>query len=129
MMVEGILLMWGQSTVLRTFQGWTALTKAGAKEGSLLLYPDVKTSIAYVLLRPFFREPTDPADIMDASKWEFDTSSSWFPGTFREQSQLASPSSHPHLRLKECMVNIPTMYPGDTIWWHTDVSITSSSDW
>lgn len=82
-----------------------------------------------MLLRPFFRAPSDARDTLDASKWEFcdltdDTAnndSSWFPGTFRGRSQLASPESHPHLRLKECMVNIPTMYPGDTVWWHTDV--------
>ncbi|KAF4633415.1 hypothetical protein G7Y89_g4709 [Cudoniella acicularis] len=110
------------STVLRAFQSWTALTPAGRQEGSLLLYPNVKTAIAYVLLRPFFSPPTSPADdIMDASKWTLDVENGWFPGTWRQRSQFASPSSHPHLRLKECMVNIPTMKAGDTIWWHADM--------
>lgn len=58
---------------------------------------------------------------MDASKWRFDPENSWFPGTFREDSQLLSPSSHPHLRLRECMVSIPKMTEGDTIWWHADM--------
>lgn len=109
------------STVLRAFQGWTALTSAGRQEGSLLLYPNVKTTIAYVLLRPFFSPPESEDDILDASKWKLDTDNGWFPGTWKEDSQNASPSSHPHLRLRECMVNIPAMKPGDTIWWHCDM--------
>ena len=108
------------SSVLRAFQGWTALTGAGAREGSLMLYPSVKWGISYVLLRPFFKETTD-GDVMDASKWTFDPETPWFPGTFRENSQMLSPTSHPHLRLKECMVSIPKMNPGDTVWWHADM--------
>lgn len=108
------------SAVFRAYQGWTALTSAGAGEGSLLLYPAAKWAISYVLLRPFFRAPED-GDVMDAEKWVLDTESSWFPGTWREDSQFLSPSSHPHLRLKECLVNIPKVYPGDTVWWHADM--------
>lgn len=111
------------SRVFRAFQGWTALTKAGPREGSLLLYPNVKTAIAYVLLRPFFSPPSDEKDILNAEKWTLDVENPWFPGTWRDDSQFASPSSHPHLRLKECMVNIPKVNPGDTVWWHCDVSI------
>ncbi|KAL6243499.1 hypothetical protein RBB50_009492 [Rhinocladiella similis] len=109
------------SRVFRSFQGWTALTSAGPGEGSLMLYPNIKWAMSYVLLRPFFRPPSDEADIMDATKWTFDAEGSWFPGTFRDDSQLLSPSSHPHLRLRECMVGIPRMAPGDTVWWHADM--------
>ena len=109
------------SRIFRSFQGWTALTSAGPGEGSLMLYPNVKWTVAYMLLRPFFRSPASDEDIMDASKWTFDCDSSWFPGTFRDDSQLFSPSSHPHLRLRECMVGIPKMDPGDTVWWHADM--------
>ncbi|KIW91475.1 uncharacterized protein Z519_07441 [Cladophialophora bantiana CBS 173.52] len=110
------------SRVFRSFQGWTALTSAGLGEGSLMLYPNVKWTIAYLLLRPFFQPPdSEGEDIMDATKWTFDFESPWFPGTFREDSQLLSPSSHPHLRLCECMVGIPRMEPGDTVWWHADM--------
>ncbi|KIX93494.1 uncharacterized protein Z520_10672 [Fonsecaea multimorphosa CBS 102226] len=111
------------SRVFRSFQGWTALTSAGLGEGSLMLYPNVKWTIAYLLLRPFFQPPTSEKeeDIMDATKWTFDAESPWFPGTFRDDSQLLSPSSHPHLRLRECMVGIPRMEPGDTVWWHADM--------
>ncbi|KAK4506499.1 hypothetical protein PRZ48_000231 [Zasmidium cellare] len=110
------------STVFRSFQGWTAFSPAAPGEGSLMLYPNVKWSIAYVLLRPFFKQPTHPADILDATKWAFDVGTPWFPGTWKDDSQMLSPSSHPHLRLKECMISIPAMEPGDTIWWHADMA-------
>jgi hypothetical protein len=108
------------STVLRSFQGWTALTRAAANEGTLLLVPNLPTTLAYMLLRPFFKPPQDEADIMDASKWTLDESGA-FPGTMKPDSQRLSRSSHPHLRLEECLVHIPTMAAGDTVWWHTDV--------
>jgi hypothetical protein len=111
-----------QSHVLRAFQGWTALTRAGAHEGSLLVYPDVKSLIAYVLLRPFFRPPADNGDLLNAEKWTLDLDDPWFPGVWRHTPQEMSPEPFPHLRMKECLVNIPTMNPGDTVWWHCDVS-------
>ena len=36
-------------------------------------------------------------------------------------SLLLSPESHPHLRLGECMVSVPKVKPGDTVFWHCDV--------
>lgn len=113
------------STVLRTFQGWTALTETAGGEGSIKLYPNVRLVISYVLLRPFFKPPPNTEDIMDAGKWAFDRESSWFPGTFKPQSQYLSPTSHPHLRLKECLIDIPRVKPGDTVWWHADVRFIS----
>ena len=111
----------GHSRVLRAFQGWTALTAAGPGEGSLMLYPSVKYATAYFLLRPFFAPPADGGDIMDYKSWSFDASTPWFPGTWRDTSQSLSPSSHPHLRLRECMISIPKMNPGDCIFWHCDM--------
>jgi len=109
--------------VLRAFQGWTALTRTAPREGTILLYPNLQTAISYMLLRPFFRQPDDPTKIMNASEWTFDSEGSWFPGTFKPSSQFLSNSSHPHLRLKECLVHTPELQAGDTVWWHTDVSI------
>lgn len=109
------------STVFRSFQGWTALTRAAAGEGAIMLYPNVSTAIAYVLLRPFFTPPSEENDIIDPTKWTFDAESSFFPGTFKPQSQLLSRTSHPHLRLESCLVHIPALKPGDTVWWHTDI--------
>lgn len=112
-----------QSHVLRAFQGWTALTKAGAAEGSLLLYPELKYVIAYVLLRPFFSPPENKAHILDPRQWKLDLEDAWFPGVWRHTSQELSPEPFPHLDLEKCMVNIPIMFPGDTVWWHCDVSL------
>jgi hypothetical protein len=109
----------GQATVFRSFQGWTALSRAAPREGSLLLYPNVQVVIAYLLLRPFFDPPA--TDVMDATKWSFNPDGAWFPGTFKEHSQYLSRSSHPHLRLEDCMIRIPVMKAGDTVWWHADV--------
>ncbi|KAG4263122.1 hypothetical protein FPRO03_10485 [Fusarium proliferatum] len=110
------------STVLRTFQGWTALTPTAPREGTIMIYPNVKTVIAYLLLRPFFNPPADLNHIMDAEKWTFDDLTGWFPGTMKPESQRLSRSSHPHLRLEECLVHMPEVRPGDTVWWHCDVS-------
>ncbi|KAF3396401.1 putative protein YbiU [Penicillium rolfsii] len=109
------------STVLRSFQGWTALTKTAPREGTILLYPDVHLAIAYVLLRPFFNPPADETKIMDPHEWTFDMSGSWFPGASKNGGQSLSPSSHPHLRLKECLLRVPAVDAGDTVWWHSDV--------
>ncbi|KAI0882881.1 DUF1479-domain-containing protein [Annulohypoxylon maeteangense] len=109
------------SVVFRSFQGWTALTPTSPSAGTLMLYPNISSVIAYVLLRPFFSPPKDEKDIMDATKWTFDPESDWFPGTMKEQSQRLSLSSHPHLRLRECLTYIPVMKQGDTVFWHTDM--------
>ena len=109
------------STVLRAFQGWTALTRAAPSEGTIMLYPNVKTAIAYMLLRPFFKPPEKKEDLMDAEKWTFGGEGAWFPGTPKPLSQQLSRSSHPHLRLEECLVHVPEMQAGDTVWWHSDM--------
>lgn len=111
-----------QSRVFRAFQGWTALTKAGAGEGSLLIYPELKFAIAYVLLRPFFQPPASDADILEPEKWALNLDDAWFPGVWRHTPQELSARAFPHMNLTKCMVNIPTMEPGDTVWWHCDVS-------
>lgn len=112
------------SSVFRSFQGWTALTPTAPREGTIMVYPNVVNSIAYVLLRPFFTPPSNPDDIMKAEKWEFDETG-WFPGTTKPNSQRLSRASHPHLRLEHCLVHMPKLGPGDSVWWHSDVSLAS----
>ena len=36
-------------------------------------------------------------------------------------SLTPTPESHPHLRLNECMISVPKVNPGDTVFWHCDV--------
>ncbi|EWC46728.1 hypothetical protein DRE_03973 [Drechslerella stenobrocha 248] len=119
--VQDMFKAQAHSSVFRAFQGWTALTPARAREGSILLYPNVQATIAYLLLRPFFRAPESEADILDATKWTFDESGCFFPGTDKKESQFLSRTSHPHLQLEECLVHAPEVQPGDTLWWHSDL--------
>ncbi|KAM0329456.1 hypothetical protein ACHAQA_004765 [Verticillium albo-atrum] len=109
------------SAVFRSFQGWTALTPTAPREGTIMVYPNVDSAIAYMLLRPFFAPPSDPADVMDAEKWTLDTTTGWFPGTTKPDSQRLSRASHPHLRLEECLVHMPQIRAGDSVWWHSDL--------
>ena len=85
-----------------------------------MLVPDIKTVTAYMILRPFFKKPD--GDWTKAEHWEIDDETGWFPGTYRWDSQLLSPASHPHLHLEKTLMSVPAMEPGDTIWWHADVS-------
>ena len=54
-----------------------------------------------------------------------DISTPDFPGTDLVNGNYAglqpSPELHPHLRLDECMVSVPKVNPGDTVYWHCDV--------
>jgi hypothetical protein len=109
-----------QSSVLRTFQGWTALTPCKPGAGGLMLVPDIKVVTAYMMLRPFFVKPEEGGWI-NPDFWKVDEETGWFPGTYEWDSQLLSPESHPHLYLEDTLVSIPEMEPGDTVWWHADV--------
>ena len=60
-------------------------------------------------------------------KYDIDISTSDFPGIGLHPmdggyaSLLLTPETHPHLRLDECMVSVPKVNPGDTVFWHCDV--------
>ncbi|KAF2024455.1 DUF1479-domain-containing protein [Setomelanomma holmii] len=92
-----------QWSVLRIFQGWTALTPTAPREGTIM--PPKNKDV----------------DVMDPHTWTLDDKTGWFPGTFKTQSQRLSRASHPHLRLEECLVPVPKVNAGDTVWWHCDV--------
>ncbi|KAI1617398.1 duf1479 domain-containing protein [Exophiala viscosa] len=104
-----------QCSVLRGFQGWTALTSCAPGEGGLMLLPDIQAVTAYMILRPFFKPPPEECDLLDPESWTIDTETGWFPGTYRWDSQLLSPASHPHLCLEQTLVSAPRVEPGDTI--------------
>ena len=56
-----------------------------------------------------------------------DISTPDFPGIYSHprdggySSLMLSPELHPHLRLDECMISVPKVNPGDTVFWHSDV--------
>jgi len=89
-------------SMFRTYQGWTALTRQGPKDGTLRLIP-IAEGIAYVLLRAL-QDDVDEADLCGAA-----------PG----RALGVSPEWHPDLIAG--MVSIPEVMPGDTVFWHTDI--------
>ncbi|TFK34927.1 DUF1479-domain-containing protein [Crucibulum laeve] len=115
-----------QCSVFRTFQGWLSMTETGPKEGTMKVLPNVHLVNAYIILRPFFR-PTvalDAAEIYDPNSWEFDISTSDFPGVSEEKGGYhARPTTalHPHLRMNETVICLPKVFPGDMVFWHCDV--------
>jgi len=105
------------------------MSETGPTQGTLRVYPDVLLTNAYAILRPFFipTVPSNSNDIYDANNWKFDISSPDFPGIGLHPkdggyaSLLLSTETHPHLRLDECMISVPKVNPGDTVFWHCDV--------
>jgi len=89
-------------SAFRTFQGWTALTKQGPGDGTLQLVPSTM-AMSYILLRALAADVADD-DLCGA-----------VPG----HSLAISPQWHG--RVLAGLVTIPTVYPGDTVWWHPDV--------
>jgi hypothetical protein len=88
--------------MFRTYQGWTALTEQGPGDGTLRLLP-VPRAIAYLLLRPLLADV--PPDSLCGAQ----------PG---RALGLLEPW---HALLGAGLVSLPTMHPGDTVWWHPDL--------
>jgi hypothetical protein len=90
------------ASVFRTYQGWTALTRQGPKDGTLRLIP-IAEGISYVLLRAL--QPDVPEDALCGAA----------PG------RALGVSPEWHADLLAAQVSIPEVMPGDTVWWHTDI--------
>ncbi|CAK7228843.1 hypothetical protein SCUCBS95973_007018 [Sporothrix curviconia] len=108
-----------QSSVLRSFQGWTALSPQGGGFGksALAVFPHNQLGIAYILLRPFFQPPADGS--LDPARWELDVSDQ-FLGSAKGESQKVRPATHPHLQLHDTLALAPQINPGDLVFWHCD---------
>ena len=89
-------------SMFRTYQGWTALTRQGPRDGTLRLIP-MAAGIAYVLLRAL-QDDVDETDLCGAA-----------PG----RALGVSPEWHPELIA--ALVSIPEVMAGDTVFWHTDI--------
>jgi len=89
-------------SLFRTYQGWTALTRQGPKDGTLRLIP-IAEGIAYVLLRAL-QDDVEEMDLCGAT-----------PG------RALGVTSEWHSDLVAAMVSIPEVMPGDTVFWHSDI--------
>ena len=90
------------ASVFRTYQGWTALTRQGPKDGTLRLIP-IAEGISYVLLRAL-QDDVAENDLCGAA-----------PG------RALGVRPEWHAEMMAGTVSIPEVMPGDTVWWHTDI--------
>ena len=90
------------SSMFRTFQGWTALTPQGTGDGTLQIVP-IANSIAYTLLRSLMPDVPPEKFCLAEPGRALGINEKWHPVLMRG------------------LVSIPTVQPGDTVWWHPDV--------
>jgi hypothetical protein len=90
------------ASVFRTYQGWTALTRQGPKDGTLRVVP-IAEGISYVLLRAL-QDDVPEGELCGAA-----------PG----RALGIRADWHPEMMAGS--VSIPEVQPGDTVWWHTDI--------
>jgi hypothetical protein len=89
-------------SVFRTFQGWTALSEMRPNDGVLHLVP-IANAAVYLMLRPLLDDVAED-DLCGA------------------QVGKALPITEQwHAALLPALTPIPTMLPGDSVWWHCDL--------
>ena len=88
--------------MFRTYQGWTAMSQQGPGDGTLNLVP-IADAMAWMLLRAL--QDDVPDDELCGAK----------------AGRALSVTEKYHQLLLQAFVPIPTVYPGDTVWWHPDV--------
>lgn len=125
----------GACSMFRMYQGWLSLSTCGPGEGTLLVNPLLKKATAYYLLRPFFSPRkgveqdsqtttealSSSAEFLHPNNWRLDhPQSSWIQGATPGHGQELNNLLHPHLRLPQTMIHIPTVQPGDYVAWHCD---------
>lgn len=89
-------------SVFRTFQGWTALSDMRFDQGVLHTVP-IPEAMAYLMLRPLLDDV--PEDEMCG---------------VRPNRTFPANTTY-HKLLVDAQVGIPTVQPGDTVWWHCDL--------
>jgi hypothetical protein len=90
------------ASVFRTYQGWTALTNQGPKDGTLRVIP-IAEGISYVLLRAM-QDDVPENELCGAA-----------PG------RALGVKPEWHADMMAGTISIPEVMPGDTVWWHTDI--------
>ncbi|KAF4943553.1 hypothetical protein FGADI_13344, partial [Fusarium gaditjirri] len=113
----------GACSMFRMWQGWMSMSHTRPGEGTLLVNPLVKLSMAYVLLRPFFEAKSEGLGqgYLDEENWELmrDVDSE-LQGATPGTGQELTADLHPHLELEKTMVHVPEIRPGDFVAWHCD---------
>ncbi|EXL42929.1 hypothetical protein FOCG_14491 [Fusarium oxysporum f. sp. radicis-lycopersici 26381] len=113
----------GACSMFRMWQGWMSMSHTKPGEGTLLVNPLVKLSMAYVLLRPFFKAKSERLGqgYLDEGNWELMRNvDSELQGATPGTGQELTGELHPHLELERTMVHVPEIQPGDFVAWHCD---------
>ncbi|KAG0555614.1 hypothetical protein M758_12G185800 [Ceratodon purpureus] len=89
-------------SAFRTFQGWTALSEMQNEQGVLHTVPIPKV-MAYLMLRPLLSDVAEDDMCGVNINRAFPVSKQW------------------HEFLMEAVSPIPSVQPGDSVWWHCDM--------
>ena len=122
---------YGACSIFRMYQGVVSLNNV--EPGMIRLLPSPKLATAYFLLRPFFSPKTKaPENQRDGPEWEaFLDPSNWaldheqntiIHGAVPGHAQRLTELWHPHLHLRQTLITIPTLQPGDYVLWHPDLA-------
>ncbi|KAF4985227.1 hypothetical protein FDECE_16720 [Fusarium decemcellulare] len=127
---------YGACTIFRMFQGILALSTV--EPGMVRLLPSPKLATAYYLLRPFFTARNPPPENRSGPEWEaYLAPDNWIlqrdpdsiiHGAVPGHAQRITEMWHPHLHLRGSMITLPTLQPGDYIFWHPDLPYYLSSN-
>ncbi|KAJ4270564.1 hypothetical protein NW762_002252 [Fusarium torreyae] len=127
---------YGACTIFRMFQGILALSTV--EPGMVRLLPSPKLATAYYLLRPFFTAKNPPPENRTGPEWEaYLAPDNWklqsepdsiIHGAVPGHAQRITETWHPHLHLRNSMITLPTLQPGDYILWHPDLPYYLSSN-
>ncbi|VUC31179.1 unnamed protein product [Clonostachys rosea] len=94
----------------RSLQGWLSLSHTNTGEGTLRLFPSLKLSVAYIMLRPLFHTG------------EYCDTLPTFPGAKPGKTQFfPTVEHHPDLDIERAIIGIPPVRPGDYVFWHCDL--------
>ncbi|KAF2708345.1 DUF1479-domain-containing protein [Pleomassaria siparia CBS 279.74] len=94
----------------RSLQGWLSLAHCNTGDGTLRVLPNLKASVAYMMLQPLFHSG------------QFDDTQPTFPGAIPGSTQFRPTTEfHPHLALEKSVIGIPPVRPGDYVYWHCDL--------
>ncbi|RFU32375.1 hypothetical protein B7463_g3985, partial [Scytalidium lignicola] len=103
----------GGCSIFRSYQGWLSLSDCAPGSGTLRVFPNLLTSTAYLIMRPFVK--------FENGAWTVDDKSPNFQGAAMGAGQELNAEEHPHL-IPPYFVCIPAVEPGDAVFWHCDVA-------
>ncbi|KAI9643854.1 hypothetical protein NHQ30_007205 [Ciborinia camelliae] len=122
----------GNCSMFRMFQAWLGMSHTAPGEGTLMVNPLIQLTTAYFLLRPFFepinklpkgKETEYTEEFLSPENWRLipsDRMTTSLHGATPSHGQEMTEQLHPHLDLKNTMVHVPTIRPGDYVAWHCD---------